>query len=218
MIIKKTAILFSVTLIMLCSAIYDHTDVMAAKKTKETSFSLNFNDVEVSEFLNVMSQLLNKNIILSDKVKGKITISSARKVPIDEAFDLMKSILEIKGFAVIETANLIKIVPVKDAVQKNTEVIIDGDKVKLEDENAVTYLLEINNADANELAAVLKTLKSPDADIVVYKTLNMLILSGHGSEINGLIKVAKTLDKNRQAPMVVETIIDEGSNNSCCAP
>lgn len=211
MIIKKTAILFSVTLIMLCSAIYDHTDVMAAKKTKETSFSLNFNDVEVSEFLNVMSQLLNKNIILSDKVKGKITISSARKVPIDEAFDLMKSILEIKGFAVIETANLIKIVPVKDAVQKNTEVIIDGDKIKLEDENAVTYLLEINNADANELAAVLKTLKSPDADIVVYKTLNMLILSGHGSEINGLIKVAKTLDKKPAGPDGSETIIDEGA-------
>jgi general secretion pathway protein D len=160
MIIKKTAILLITSFILLSSLMVDNVNGQAVKKTKDNSFSLNFNDVEISEFLNVMSQLLGKNIILSDKVKGKISISSAKKVPLDEAFDLMKSILEIKGFAVIETANLIKIVPVKDAVQKNIEVIIDGDKVKLEDENAVTYLLELNNADANELAAVLKTLKS----------------------------------------------------------
>jgi len=211
MILKKTAILFIVALIMLCSVLYDNSNVMAAKKPKDNSFSLNFNDVEISEFLNVMSQLLGKNIILSDKVRGKVSISSAKKVPIDEAFDLMKSILEIKGFAVIETANLIKIVPVKDAVQKNIEVIIDGDKVKLEDENAVTYLLEINYADANELAAVLKTLKSPDADIVVYKTLNMLILCGHGNEINGLVKVARTLDRKPEGLDNNNTVFDEGA-------
>ncbi|HPF04435.1 MAG TPA: secretin N-terminal domain-containing protein [Spirochaetota bacterium] len=211
MIIKKTAILLTISFILLSSLMVDNVNGQVSKKHKEKSFSLNFNDVEISEFLNVMSQLLGKNIILSDKVKGKISISSAKKVPLEEAFDLMKSILEIKGFAVIETANLIKIVPVKDAVQKNIEVIVDGDKVKLEDENAVTYLLEINYADANELAAVLKTLKSPDADIVVYRTLNMLILSGHGSEINGLIKVARSLDKKPAGTDSGDTFVDEGA-------
>jgi len=211
MIIKKTAILLTISFILLSSLMVDNVNGQVSKKHKEKSFSLNFNDVEISEFLNVMSQLLGKNIILSDKVKGKISISSAKKVPLEEAFDLMKSILEIKGFAVIETANLIKIVPVKDAVQKNIEVIVDGDKVKLEDENAVTYLLEINHADANELAAVLKTLKSPDADIVVYRTLNMLILSGHGSEINGLIKVARSLDKKPAGTDSGDTFVDEGA-------
>lgn len=209
--IKKTAILLTAALIMLNSILSDNADVMAAKKPKDNSFSLNFNDVEISEFLNVMSQLLGKNIILSDKVKGKISISSAKKVPLEEAFDLMKSILEIKGFAVIESANLIKIVPVKDAVQKNIEVVIDGDKIKLEDENAVTFLLEVNNADANELASILKTLKSPDADVVVYKTLNMIILSGHGSEINGLVRIAKTLDKKPSGSGDQDTVIDEGA-------
>ena len=85
-------------------SVQNNNFLWAAKKTKEkakekeNSFSLNFNDVEISEFLNVMSQVLGKNIILSDKVKGKITINSAQKVPITEAYNLMKSILEIKGF------------------------------------------------------------------------------------------------------------------------
>jgi general secretion pathway protein D len=39
-------------------------------------FTLNFKDVEITEFLNVMSQLLNKNILLDERVRGKLTISS----------------------------------------------------------------------------------------------------------------------------------------------
>jgi general secretion pathway protein D len=178
-----------------CGNLYAAKKVKEKAKEKDTHFSLNFNDVEISEFINVMSQILGKNIILSDKVKGKITINSAQKVPVKEAYDLMKSILEIKGFAVIETDNLIKIVPIKEAVQKNVEVIVDGDRVKLHKEDTVTFLLELVHADATDLANVLKTLKSPDTDIVVYKTLNILIFSGNSMDIRGLVKIAQTLDK-----------------------
>jgi len=143
-----------------------------------------------------MSQVLGKNIILSDKVKGKITINSAQKVPLADAYDLMKSILEIKGFAVIETENLIKVVPIKEAVQKNVEVILDGDKVKLNKLDNVTFLLELIHADANDVANVLKTLKSADTDVVVYKTLNIIIFSGNSIDIRGLVKIAQSLDKN----------------------
>ncbi len=191
-------------LIFTVSVDYNYNYLWAAKKSKEKvkenlkedSFSLNFNDVEISEFLNVMSQVLGKNIILSDKVKGKITINSAKKVPITEAYDLMKSILEIKGFAVIETTNLIKVVPIKEAVQKNVEVILDGDKIKLNKEDTVTFLLELINADANDVSNVLKSLKTADTDIIVYKTLNIIIFSGNSTDIRGLVKIAQSLDKN----------------------
>ncbi len=184
----------------LFTGVYDTgiNPLFAAKKTKEVkdnTFSLNFNDVEIAEFINVMSRIIGKNIILSDKVKGKITVSSARKVPISEAFNIMKSILEIKGFAVIETENLIKVVPIKEAIQKNTDVIIDGNRVKLETDNAVTFLLEINNADAVEIMNIMNALKSPETEIVVYKALNTVILTGNSAEIKGLVEIAMSLDK-----------------------
>ena len=54
---------------LLFSGLQDHgfRPLFAAKKTKEVkdnTFSLNFNDVEISEFVNVMSQIIGKNIIL----------------------------------------------------------------------------------------------------------------------------------------------------------
>ncbi|MDY6934346.1 MAG: secretin N-terminal domain-containing protein [Spirochaetota bacterium] len=166
------------------------------KKTKY--FTLNFKDVEISEFLNVMSDLIGKNIIIDDKVRGKITISSAKKVPVKEAFNILKSILELKGLAVVESQHLIKIIPVKDAIKKNVEVIIDEKETKripLDEEKTITYLLEIEHADANEISSALKSMKSKNTDIVVYSILNIIIFSGKSTEISGLVKIAKALDK-----------------------
>ncbi|MBN2039850.1 MAG: type II secretion system protein GspD [Spirochaetes bacterium] len=164
---------------------------------KTKYFTLNFKDADITEFLNVMSQLIGKNIIVDDKVRGKITISSVKKFPVSEAYEILKSILEVKGLAVIETPSLIKIIPVKEAIKKNAEIIIDGEKqeMKLGEEKTQTYLLTIENTDANDIASALKSLKSSQVDVVLVRTQNMIILSGISSEINGLVKIAKELDK-----------------------
>jgi general secretion pathway protein D len=189
-----TIFFLSLSLINLSDKNSGFTQGKGNKKAPQT-FALNFNDVEISEFINVMSRVIGKNIILSDKVRGKITISSARRVPIDDAFDLMKSILEVKGYAVVETPNLIKIVPVKEAIKKNIDVIIDGADINLDTDDTITILIDISNTSASEILNVLRPLKSPETDIVLFPPMNTLIFSGNAGEINGLIKIATTLDK-----------------------
>jgi len=166
-----------------------------SKKTKY--FTLNFKDVEISEFLSVMSQLIGKNIMVDDKVRGKITISSAKKIPVSQAYEVMKSILEVKGLAVVETGNLIKVIPIQEAIKKNVEVIIDGKKQEFspDEDKTITYLYEVKYADAQQISNVLRSLKSKFTDVVVYRDLNIIIFSGTSSEINGLIKIANALDK-----------------------
>jgi len=164
----------------------------AKKPAGPRMFALNFKDVEITEFINVMGQVIQKNIIIDDRVKGKISISSSKKVPLSEAYNVMKAILEVKGLAVVETPNLIKILPIEDAVKKNSSVIVDG-KVLL-DERSITYILELKNADANEVANALRSLKPKTADIIIYQSLNMLIITGITSDVNSLVHIARALD------------------------
>ena len=93
----------------------------------------------------------------------------------------MKSILEIKGLAVVESENLIKIIPIKDAVKKNAEVILDEKSAgtSLKEDKTITYLLEIKDADASEIASALKQVSSKTTSIIVYQTLNTIIFSGN---------------------------------------
>ncbi|MFC1670795.1 secretin N-terminal domain-containing protein, partial [Spirochaetota bacterium] len=183
-----------------------HAKKKKRKRRWPRKFALNFKDVEISEFISVMSQLIKKNIILSDKVKGKITINSAKKVPISQAYEIMKSILEIKGYAVVEAGHLIKVVPIKEAMKKNVQVMIDGKAVILKTKKVktITSLYEIKNADANEISKALKNLKSKETDIIVYQPLNMVIFSGRSTEIDGLINIVKALDKSTDEEKVIE--------------
>lgn len=163
---------------------------------KQKYFTLNFKDVDISEFVGIMSQLLKKNIVIDEKVRGKITISSSKKIPVGQAYEILKSILELKGFTVVETENLIKVLPIQSAIKKNVEIITDGKKRMPPDEDkTITYIHEVEFASANEIANVLRSLKSGFVDLVVYQPLNIIVLSGTGSEINGLVKIARTLDK-----------------------
>ncbi|MDR3237022.1 MAG: hypothetical protein LBT84_00800 [Spirochaetia bacterium] len=175
----------------------------AAKKQptkQEQTFALNFKDIDISEFLSIMSQLIGKNIILDDKVTGKISIHSAKRLPVSQAYDIMKSILSIKGLAVVEANGILKILPIQDAAKSGIEVIIDGrsELISPKKEETLTLLLELKYADAEEVAKALRALKSKNTEIVVYQPLNTIIVSGISSEINGLVKISETLDKQIQ--------------------
>lgn len=180
------------------------------KKEAPKSFTLNFKEIEISEFLNFMGRIIGKNIIIDDSVHGKITIISNKEVPLTEAFEVTKAILEVKGFAIIETNNLLKVMPIRDAIKKNTEIVVDGDKkINVDTQKTMTYLLDLQNADAQGLSQVLTPLKSQFTDIVVYPALNTIIFSGSSTEIEGLLKIARALDK---APEKVEAVKKEKGN------
>ncbi len=167
------------------------------RQPEEKKFALNFKDVEIAEFINIMGQLIGKNIIIDDRVKGKISISSARKVPLTEAYNVMKAILEVKGLAVVETENLIKILPIEEAVKKNADIFVDGKNIResVADERSITYIQELKNADANEVATAIRTLKPRTSEIVVYQSLNLLIITGITSDVNALVQIAQAIDQ-----------------------
>ncbi|MBN1535006.1 MAG: hypothetical protein JXA20_20225 [Spirochaetes bacterium] len=204
---KKTRQLFVLTAALLIACTFNLTgdyrwtvqDAYGqAKRThRGRNFSLNFKDVEIAEFVMALSELVGKNIVLDDKVRGKITVTSARDIPVTKAYEILKSILEVRGFAVIETPNIVKIVPISEAMKKNYDVIIDGkeEKISLEGEQTVTFLLTIKNSDAAEIAGSLKEVKSQNTQIVTHRSLNTLIFSGMASEVSNLIKIARALDE-----------------------
>ena len=96
-------------------------------KRKAGYFTLQLKNAEISELTHIMSRIIGKNIIIDDSVKGRITVLSAKRIPVEKALSTLRSILEYKGLALIEEDNLLKVVPLEKAKRKNTEVIVEGE-------------------------------------------------------------------------------------------
>ncbi|MHB8423148.1 MAG: type II secretion system protein GspD [Leptospirales bacterium] len=79
--------------------------------------SLNFRNVDISVMVKFMSDLLNKNIVMDERVKGKVTILSPRKVTIPRALRIFEQALRMKGFEAVEKNGMVFIVPATQAPQ-----------------------------------------------------------------------------------------------------
>jgi len=83
----------------------------------EHSVSLNFRNVDISVLVRFMSNLMNKNIVMDERVKGKISILSPNRISIDRAFQIFKQSLRMKGFEAVTKKGMIFIVPANQAPQ-----------------------------------------------------------------------------------------------------
>ena len=70
--------------------------------------TLDFDNVEIGVLVKFVSELTGKNFLIDDKVKGKITILSPKKIPLEDVYKVFLSVLEINGFTVVPAGNIIK--------------------------------------------------------------------------------------------------------------
>ncbi len=73
--------------------------------------SMNFRNVDVSVLVRFMSELLQQNIVMDERVKGKLTILSPAEVTVPEAFRIFSDALRMKGFEAVSKKGMIYIVP-----------------------------------------------------------------------------------------------------------
>jgi general secretion pathway protein D len=83
--------------------------------------TIDFDDVDIRVFIKFISELTGSNFVIDKRVKGKVTIISPKKISVKEAYKVFESVLEVHGFSVVPTGDIIKIVPSKDARTKNIE-------------------------------------------------------------------------------------------------
>jgi len=170
------------------------TDAKGSRQPAK-NITLDFNNVDIRLVIKFISDLLGKNFLVDDAVKGNVTIISPQAVPVDEAYQVFESILEVKGFAAIASGSIIKIVPVRDAYSKSIETRTQAHAARTRPEDSfITQLIPVNYADVNEIKNVISTLVSKDSKLIAYGPTNTIILTETLSNINRLIKIIHEID------------------------
>jgi len=155
--------------------------------------TIDFNDVDIRVFIKFISELTGKNFVMNKGVRGKVTITSPRKISISEAYKVFESVLEVHGFAAIPAGNIIKIVPSREAKAKNIETRLKKKAISPEDK-IITQIISLNYANPDELKKVLTPLISKSSVVLSYPPTGMLVVTDLLSNINRLLKIVSALD------------------------
>jgi general secretion pathway protein D len=165
---------------------------------------LNFNEVDISTMVKFISDLTGRNFVLDDRVKGKISVYSPSKLSIDEAYNVFVSVLELKGFTVVQSGRVAKIVPISSAKQSGLTLLKSGEMPPI-NENYVAQVNKLENISAQEAVTFLQPMVSKDGYISAFGPGNLLLIvdsSLNIRKLQGLLRLIDT-EKTREGIEVI---------------
>jgi general secretion pathway protein D len=182
-------------LLLACLSLPLSGDACAQQQRTEAPASgkvtLDFKDIELADLIQTISEMTGKNFIFDETVKGKITIISPTQMSMPEAYNLFLTVLNAKGFAVVQSGKFNKIVPTRDVKENSLPTSLEGSS----GEQYVTHLVPLQNVDATLLAtSVLAPLVPKTSNIVAYAPANTLIITDTAANITRLLKIIQELD------------------------
>ncbi len=154
--------------------------------------SMDFTDVDLPVLVKFISEQTRKNFIFDERVQGKITIISPRRISVEEAYNVFLSVLQVKGFTTVEQGNTIKIVALREAKQESLSLsAADGASPNSQ---FITRLIPLQYVDTAEIVALLAPLISKDGLLTSFPASNTLIVIDSGTNIDRVLKILAEID------------------------
>ena len=164
---------------------------MAPVAHSPTYLSIDFTDVELPVLIKFMSEQTKRNFIFDERVQGKITIISPRRVTLEEAYDVFLSVLQAKGFTTVTQGNTIKIVAAREARQ---DTIRTGVSKETPSAEFITRLVPLVNLESAEVVPLITPLVSKDGMVSAFGSSNTLLLIDSRANIDRIVTILAEVD------------------------
>jgi type IV pilus assembly protein PilQ len=179
--------------------------------------SLNFQDIQVRQALQILAEFADINIIASESVGGTLTLR-LQEVPWDQALDL---ILDSQGLGMDREGNVIRVAPQAELQKQREEQL----KAELQEQQLVplqTELIQINYAKAAAIKELLEAqgkggggeqgrgptgLLSGRGSVSVDARTNSLIVRDTPGQIRKVKQLVNKLDRPTKQVMIEARIV-----------
>jgi len=165
---------------------------------EEETVDVNFRDLSVKDFIEMVSKITQKNILIEAEPTGKINFVSAKPIKKSALFSLANSILGGKGLTIIDQGEYYKVVKGTDAAGEGLEVSssIKGETMK-------TVMFPLKNTNAAVLRAKIKPLLDRSAKVISFKENNVLAVTATPRVLESIAKVINAVEVTGEKKSVV---------------
>ena len=158
--------------------------------------NINFSDLEVQDFIELVSNILNKNILFHQKIRGKVEFLSTTPVYKDDIFDILLTVLEQKGYTLIDKGSFFEVVRTSEASKSNLPIYSPKQKGYLRNQQMITQNIHIDKENVDIVASKIRHLISKSAKLITIKENNSFLITDFPSNIKTLKKAIDIIQEN----------------------
>jgi len=187
-------------------------------ETDETSklITMDFNNVDLPILVKFISELTEKNFMIDEKVRGRVTIFSPKKLTTEEAYGVFLSVLNLKGLAALPVGEVIQIVPKNQLPETKDINVYFLENSNAEDMAKLLAGLVARSGGAGRAQKVRQVgggvstgLEGP-VQILPDKSTNALIITSSPEDFERIKKVIQQLDVPQRQVYVEAVILEIG--------
>ena len=191
--------------IKICLVLLLLGSTLHAKIDNNEEVSINFKDLSINEFVDLMSKILKKNILLTQPLAGKVEFYSAAPVKKGDITNIFISILESKGFTLVENGEFLQVVRSAEASKYNLKVVSTWGKAG-GTQTMITQPIQVKGENVDQVAAKIRHLISKSAKLVTLKESGVMLLSDYPRNVETVKKVVREIQRQRKFEVVIVPI------------
>jgi len=157
---------------------------------EEETVDVNFRDLSVKNFVEMVAKITHKNILIEGDLKGKINFVSQEPIKKSSLMALANSILGSKGYTIIDQGDFYKVVKGSIAAGEGLDVSskIDGETMK-------TVMFPLKSSNAAVIRAKIKPLLHKNAKVISFKENNVLAITATPRTLRSISKIINAVEK-----------------------
>lgn len=178
--------------LLLAASLVISTPVLA----ENHGFNLDMRDVDIRQFVETVGKITGKTIVTDPKVKGRVTVQSAKALTADELYELFLLQLGVNGYAAIDMgAGVLKVVESHAAKLDGIEVL-DLDGRPKRSEKIVTRLVKIEDVNVDKLVTSLRPMVDKRIGVIsAYSDAGIIMIIERESNVRRLLEIIGQIDK-----------------------
>lgn len=164
--------------------------------------TLDFANAEIDAVARTMATITGRNVVVDPRVKGTMTLTSTTPVSPAQALRLFAAQLRTQGFALVDSAGMVLVIPEAEAKMQSGAVSI-GARPSAGGGQIQTQIFRLTHENANNLVPILRPLISPNNTINVNPGNNSLVITDYGDNLQRLARIIAALDISNATGMEV---------------
>lgn len=160
------------------------------------TISMNFQNTDIRQIIDFIKDITGRVIVVDERVKGTVTIVARDRMAVGDALKVLNSALKAKGYTLVRTDRVTRVIPVEESVQSNVETHIGAEPAKVEEDDIViTQVVPLERVAAAQLRADLKSLVGEHGDMVNSDGANSLIITDTAANVKRVMRIIEYLDR-----------------------
>jgi general secretion pathway protein D len=158
---------------------------------KEEKININFKDLKIMDLVKITSKIIDKNILVTENINGNVDFISNKPLDKSELIKILSFVLEDKGFSLVASNDILRIVKLNESAKSNVPVITGyNNDTAL---SMVTTVFPVYNADVDYIASKIRHLISKNGKLVTNKESNSLVITDFSDNIETVRKVVSIM-------------------------